>query len=221
MFGTGSVIREPARLCDLAFAVTGLSERSRSGSMEAEMRRLFVKEHHTSSGCCVSEKSDSVGRTKCTLFFSETVPVTCSNRAAASGDLLLKPEAAQRAARLFIQSSVEIDSVVVIHFALTFSSCCYKAMDTLSSEQPCTALGEQMLGEINERCAAAPRVKGLSLVIAMEVLLRGWASTRTQFQADDAVRCVCATSETKAPGAKYRINECGKYSQRFRYSAAI
>ena len=40
---------------------------------------------------------------------------------------------------------------------------------------------------MNEQCAAAPRVKGLSLVIEIEALPRQWASTRTRFQADDAV----------------------------------
>ncbi|CAJ1086111.1 unnamed protein product [Xyrichtys novacula] len=42
---------------------------------------------------------------------------------------------------------------------------------------------------MNEQRTVASRVKGLSLVIEIEVLLRRWALTGTPFQADDTVLC--------------------------------
>lgn len=39
---------------------------------------------------------------------------------------------------------------------------------------------------MNEQCAVAPQVKGLSLVIEIEALLRRWASTRST---DDTALC--------------------------------
>lgn len=49
---------------------------------------------------------------------------------------------------------------------------------------------------MNEQYTVALWVKCLLLVIENKVLARRWASTRTWFQADDAV-FVCATAKTK------------------------
>lgn len=52
---------------------------------------------------------------------------------------------------------------------------------------------------INEECAVAPWVKGLSLVIEIEALLRRWASTRQSTVPDGRCgACVRTTCEVKA-----------------------